>query len=150
MPIWVVTKKIRYIHELSLTLEHSISISSPAVPGLTHAASWLAKEIEQKLDGKSGSTRTQIDFNPNSTRVETLLARPVFGLRNASSAYQRMIKSIYSSYEASLNQTACAENFSATASRGALIFDAYSESDESSHDNLDPIINATLDAGAPS
>src|SRR6185437_15325878 len=35
MPIRVVTKEVRYIHELSLTLEHSISISSPAVPGLT-------------------------------------------------------------------------------------------------------------------
>src|SRR6185503_12585249 len=35
MPISVVTKEVRYIHELSLTLEHSMSISSPAVPGLT-------------------------------------------------------------------------------------------------------------------
>ena len=34
-PIRVVTKEVRYIHELSLTLEHSISISSPAVPDLT-------------------------------------------------------------------------------------------------------------------
>src|SRR6185312_8205770 len=35
MPIRVVTKEVRYIHELSLTLEHSMSISSLAVPGLT-------------------------------------------------------------------------------------------------------------------
>ena len=35
MPIRVVTKEIRYFHELSLTLEHSMSISSLAVPGLT-------------------------------------------------------------------------------------------------------------------
>jgi hypothetical protein len=35
MPIQVVTKAVRYIYELSLTLEHSISISSPTVPGLT-------------------------------------------------------------------------------------------------------------------
>ena len=35
MPIRVVTKEVRYIHELSLNLEHSISIRSPAVPGLT-------------------------------------------------------------------------------------------------------------------
>ena len=35
MTIRVVTKEVRYIHELSLTLEHSMSISSPAVPGLT-------------------------------------------------------------------------------------------------------------------
>ena len=40
MPIRVVTKEIRYIHELSLTLEHSMSISSPAVPGLTTFERW--------------------------------------------------------------------------------------------------------------
>ena len=34
-PIQVVTRGVRYIHELSLILEHSMSISSPAVPGLT-------------------------------------------------------------------------------------------------------------------
>ena len=34
-PIRVVTKEVRYIHELSLTLEHSMSISSPAALGLT-------------------------------------------------------------------------------------------------------------------
>ena len=33
--IWVVTKEVRYIHKLSLTLEHSMPISSPATPGLT-------------------------------------------------------------------------------------------------------------------
>ena len=35
MPIQVVTKEVRYIHELSLTLKHYMSISSPSVPGLT-------------------------------------------------------------------------------------------------------------------
>ena len=35
MPIRVVTKEVRYIHELSLTLEHSMPISSPTAPGLT-------------------------------------------------------------------------------------------------------------------
>ena len=34
-PIWVVTREVRYIHVLSLTLEHSMPISSPAAPGLT-------------------------------------------------------------------------------------------------------------------
>ena len=34
-PIQVVTKEVRYIHELSLTLEHSMPISSPAALGLT-------------------------------------------------------------------------------------------------------------------
>ena len=35
MPIRVVTREIRYIHDLSLTLEHSMPISSPAALGLT-------------------------------------------------------------------------------------------------------------------
>ena len=43
MPIRIVTKEVRYIHELSLTLEHSMSISSPAVPGLTHKDAFLAE-----------------------------------------------------------------------------------------------------------
>ena len=34
-PIRVVTRKVSYIHELSLTLEHSMPISSPAAPDLT-------------------------------------------------------------------------------------------------------------------
>ena len=38
-PIRVVTKEVRYIHELSLTLEHSMPVSSPAAPGLTDRAS---------------------------------------------------------------------------------------------------------------
>jgi hypothetical protein len=54
----------------------------------------LAKEIEQKLEDNSGSTQTQIALNPNSTRIVTLLARPIFGLCNTSSTYQQMIKSI--------------------------------------------------------
>ena len=36
--IRVVTEKARYIHVLSLTLEHSMPINSPAAPGLTHHA----------------------------------------------------------------------------------------------------------------
>ena len=34
-PIRVVTKEVRYIHDLSLTLEDSMPISSPNAPGLT-------------------------------------------------------------------------------------------------------------------
>src|SRR6185503_5097901 len=34
-PVRVVTRGVRYIHELSHTLEHSKSISSPTAPGLT-------------------------------------------------------------------------------------------------------------------
>ena len=33
-PIRVVTREVRYIHELSLTLEHSMPTSSPAALGL--------------------------------------------------------------------------------------------------------------------
>ena len=47
MPIQVVTIDVRYIHELSLTLEHSMSISSPAAPGLT--ATTILLEALQKL-----------------------------------------------------------------------------------------------------
>ena len=48
----------------------------------------LAKEIEAKLEDNSSSTRTQIDLKPKSTRIETLFAQPVFGLRNSSSTYK--------------------------------------------------------------
>ena len=34
-PIRGVTREVRYIHELSLTLEHSMPITSPAALGLT-------------------------------------------------------------------------------------------------------------------
>ena len=48
-----------------------------------------------KLEDNSGSTRTQIDLKPITTRIETSLAQPIYGLRNASSTYRPMIKSIY-------------------------------------------------------
>ena len=48
----------------------------------------LAKEIEVKLEDDSSSTRTQINLDPNSTRIETPLVQPIFGLRNASSTYK--------------------------------------------------------------
>ena len=48
----------------------------------------LAKEIEMKLEDNSGSTGTQIDLKPISTRIETPLAQPLFGLRNSSSTYK--------------------------------------------------------------
>ena len=37
MPIRVVIKEVRYIHDLFATLEHSTPVSSPAAPGLTTA-----------------------------------------------------------------------------------------------------------------
>ena len=53
-----------------------------------------------------------------------------------------MIKSIYSSLGAGLDETTYVKNSMATARREAPIFDVYSDSDESSCDNLDLIINA--------
>ena len=37
-PIQAVTREVRYIHELSLTLEYSMPISSPAAPDLILAS----------------------------------------------------------------------------------------------------------------
>ena len=67
----------------------------------------LAKEIEVKLEDNSSSTRTQINLKLKSTQIGTPFAQPVFGLRNSSSAYKQMIKSIY---ENSLNHLLCIEN----------------------------------------
>ena len=55
----------------------------------------LAKEIEMKLEDDSSFTRTQIDLKPISSRIETPTAQPIFGLRNSSSTYKQMIRSIY-------------------------------------------------------
>jgi len=81
----------------------------------------LAKEIELKLDINSSSTQTQIDLNPSSTQIRTPCAQPTFGLSNSPSAYQRIIKFIYSSYGASLDHTTYVKNSHATASREAPI-----------------------------
>jgi hypothetical protein len=48
----------------------------------------LAKEIESKLENNSSSTRTQIDIKSKSTRIGTLIAQPILGLRNSSSIYK--------------------------------------------------------------
>ena len=49
---------------------------------------------------------------------------------------------IKSTYENSLDQTLSVDNSSATASRGAPVFDVYSDPDESSLDSLDFITDA--------
>ena len=86
----------------------------------------LAKqiEIESKLEINSSSTRTQIDLKSKFTQIGTLIAQPVFGLRNSSSVYKQMIRS---SYENSLDHLLHVENQSATASREAPVFDVYSD-----------------------
>ena len=80
----------------------------------------FAKEIEAKLEDNSSSTRTQIDLKPKPTRIESLLAQPIFGMHNSSSAYKQMIKSIY---ENSLDHLLCVENLSVTTIQEAPIFD---------------------------
>ena len=74
----------------------------------------FAKEIESELENNLSSTRTQIDLKSKSTQIETLFTQPIFGLRNSSSAYKQMIKSIY---ENSLDHILHVKNQSATASR---------------------------------
>ena len=98
-----------------------------------------AKEIDPKLENNSGSIQTQIDLNPKSTRIVSSFAQPVFGLRNSSSVYRQMIRSIY---ESSLDRLLHAENQSGTASREAPVFDKYSDPVESPQDSLDFITNA--------
>ena len=82
----------------------------------------FAKEIERKLEDNWGSTRTQINLDLSSTQIETPLAQPIFGLRNASSTYKQMIRSIY---ENSLDHLPNVENHSVTAGREAFVFDVY-------------------------
>ena len=94
----------------------------------------FAKEIEMKLEDNSGSTRAQIDLKPIFTRIGTPLAQPVFGLRNSSSTYKQMIRSIY---ENSLDHLLCIDNHSVTASQEAPVFDIYLDPVESSQDSLD-------------
>ena len=48
----------------------------------------FAKEIESELGNNSSSTRTQIDLKLKFTRIGTLIAQPIFGLCNSSSAYK--------------------------------------------------------------
>ena len=53
-PIRVVTKEVRYIHELSLTLEHSMPISSPAVLGLTTSKKEKSDSVSVRRTCSSG------------------------------------------------------------------------------------------------
>ena len=55
----------------------------------------LTKEIEVKLENKSSSTRIQTNPKPKPTRIGTPLAQLIFSLRNSSSTYRQMIRSIY-------------------------------------------------------
>ena len=82
-----------------------------------------------KLEDNSSSTRTQIDLKLISTQIETPLAQPLFGLRNMSSTYKQMIRSIYQN---SMDHLLCIENYTVTANREAPVFDVYPDPVESS------------------
>jgi hypothetical protein len=99
----------------------------------------LTKEIEPELENNSSSTGTQIDLKPKSTRIGTPFAQPIFELRNSSSVYRQIIRSIY---ESSLDRLLHIENQSVTASQEAPIFDKYPDPVESPQDSLDFITNA--------
>ena len=99
----------------------------------------LTKEIEVKLENKSSSTRIQTNPKPKPTRIRTPLAQLIFSLRNSSSTYRQMIRSIY---ENSLDRLLYVENHSVAASREAPVFDVYPDPVESSQDSLDFITNA--------
>ena len=60
MPIRIVTKEVMYIHKLSLTLEDSMSISSPTVPGLAVTASREAPVFDVYPDPVESSQETWI------------------------------------------------------------------------------------------
>ena len=60
-------------------------------------------------------------------------------MRNSSSAYKQMIKSIY---ENSLDHLLCVKNHSATARREVPVFNVYPDAVESPQDSLDFITNA--------
>jgi hypothetical protein len=59
----------------------------------------FAKEIEEKLIFKTSSTCSPINLRLESTQSETHCVQPMFGLRNPSSIYLKMIGSIYSTPE---------------------------------------------------
>ena len=55
-PIQVVTREVRYIHELSFTLEYSTPISSPTVPGLTSLELFVAESCRRRVLGRASSS----------------------------------------------------------------------------------------------
>ena len=99
----------------------------------------LAKEIKPKLENNSSSSWTQIDLKPKSSQIGTPFAQPIFRLRNSSSVYRQMIRSIY---ESSLDRLLHDENQLVTASQEAHVFDKYPDPVESPQDSLDFITNA--------
>ena len=62
-----------YIHKLSLTLEHSMSISSPAVPGLIGGAHWAGMVrwgTVGELDWRRARGRKELRWPGGDRRAE--------------------------------------------------------------------------------
>ena len=59
-PIRIVTREIRYIHELSFTLEYSTPISSPTAPGLTSLELFVAESCRRRVLGWASSSSQNI------------------------------------------------------------------------------------------
>ena len=55
-PIWIVTREVRHIDELSLTIEHSMPISSPAALGLTSPELFVAESCRRRVLGAVSSS----------------------------------------------------------------------------------------------
>ena len=72
----------------SPTLKTTTSKSSNKLAGSDDHGIMLLPDLAKEIEDNSGSTRTQIDLKPNSTRIEIPLAQPILGLRNASSTYK--------------------------------------------------------------
>ena len=72
----------------SPTLKATTSESSNRFTGSDDHGIMLLPDLAKEIEDNSGSTRTQIDLKPNSTRIEIPLAQPVLGLCNASSTYK--------------------------------------------------------------
>ena len=66
MPMRVVTKEVRYIYELSLTLEHSMPISSPAAPGLISPRALRSRALQ----ASSSQNILLVASSPSSKYVE--------------------------------------------------------------------------------
>ena len=80
-PIRVVTKEVKYIHELSLTLEYSTPVSSPAVPGLT--GSWsVATLFACPSTTTSGACDHKLANNSNAAHMDPIIKKILCSLKS--------------------------------------------------------------------
>src|SRR6185503_11563004 len=75
MPIRVVTKEVRYIHKLSLTLEYSMPISSPVAPGLIAAVHELENLGLLQTQGVIQWRAGEGEDYPMESTLETIVFR---------------------------------------------------------------------------